>query len=268
MMRLLRGQFFKTGIFLLLLSMTACTVRKPKGALNGYSGDAYQIISNKCFQCHAGGNSEGDLSIIDNANTLISRGYIVPGDALNSTFYQKITTPEFGQRMPFGGPYLSQSDIDTIKTWIDGIPSSASSCKPHNLGTNPSFELDVKPLLNADYLGTDRRCSYCHARPTGTGLSKWLINKSSNSTPGASASVEYAQFFATSGCSSAGACAPTPGPMVIAGDPCNSTFYQRISQTSGPVSGWKQMPKFASKFMSDAQLGIIYTWILNGAPNN
>ena len=42
-----------------------------------------------------------------------------PGDPNNSYLIQKLEgTAAVGQRMPLGGPFLPQSDIDVIRQWI------------------------------------------------------------------------------------------------------------------------------------------------------
>ena len=45
---------------------------------------------------------------------------VSPNDADNSYIIQKLEgTQTVGARMPFGGPYLSQAQIDDIKGWIN-----------------------------------------------------------------------------------------------------------------------------------------------------
>jgi hypothetical protein len=45
---------------------------------------------------------------------------IVPGNAAVSNMYLKTTsTPPFGARMPFGGPYLSTAEQLLIRDWIN-----------------------------------------------------------------------------------------------------------------------------------------------------
>ena len=45
--------------------------------------------------------------------------YVVPGDALNSVFFQKLqASPACGQPMPFGGTFAG--DVNVIQDWING----------------------------------------------------------------------------------------------------------------------------------------------------
>jgi len=45
---------------------------------------------------------------------------VAPGDPDHSYLVQKIEGAAgiSGARMPFGGPFLAQSDIDLVRTWI------------------------------------------------------------------------------------------------------------------------------------------------------
>lgn len=54
---------------------------------------------------------------------------VVPGNPDGSGLVDKIEpSPQFGSRMPQGGPFLSQSDINLIRTWIaegaNSVPAS------------------------------------------------------------------------------------------------------------------------------------------------
>jgi hypothetical protein len=51
---------------------------------------------------------------------------VVPGSSAKSLMYHKVAgTQDCGVRMPYGGPYLDQANIDLIRTWIDeGAPNN------------------------------------------------------------------------------------------------------------------------------------------------
>ena len=99
-----------------------------------YSTQIQPIFSANCTNCH--GNSGGlnlseDVSY-DNLVNVTSQNYspslrVNPGSAANSVLWNKVLGSGNGNQMPQGGPYLSQSDIDLIETWI-------------NEGANPSDE--------------------------------------------------------------------------------------------------------------------------------
>ena len=73
-----------------------------------------------CTGCH-GGN--GGL-YVGTVGQLLAGGLhgpaIVSGNAAGSVLIQKLSaTPPFGSRMPLGGPYLADSTIAVIRTWIN-----------------------------------------------------------------------------------------------------------------------------------------------------
>lgn len=123
----------------------------PVGPVS-FSKDIQPIFDARCVSCHSPGgmadqvmhlvpehsydalvpsdeNHEGGME--GNGELLEGNGEhrdmdhgarVVPGDSANSYLYQKVSMdspPEGGARMPFGGPPLSQSQIDLIKSWID-----------------------------------------------------------------------------------------------------------------------------------------------------
>jgi hypothetical protein len=82
-----------------------------------------------CFFCHGPGfppdfEAQTALAIIDvNSGTGFECGtsysYVARGDLANSLIYQKISaTPPCGERMPYGGPYLSEQRIGRVARWI------------------------------------------------------------------------------------------------------------------------------------------------------
>lgn len=89
-----------------------------------------QIISPVCLSCH--GPGEGGLvmgqtttsfrtATVGQASSCGSQAYIVAGDADASYLVKKIEGQAgiCGARMPFGGPYLSPTQINLIRDWID-----------------------------------------------------------------------------------------------------------------------------------------------------
>ena len=73
-----------------------------------------------CTGCH-GGTSGLTVTSVTSLLTGGAHGpAVVPGDAANSILYKKINAaPPFGVRMPEGGPYLPDSTIAAIATWIN-----------------------------------------------------------------------------------------------------------------------------------------------------
>jgi hypothetical protein len=78
------------------------------------------FINYGCDGCH-GGNGGLDVQTV----TQLLRGGIhgpavVSGKADSSLVVKKLSvSPPFGDRMPRGGPYLADSTIQILKTWIN-----------------------------------------------------------------------------------------------------------------------------------------------------
>lgn len=92
-----------------------------------------------CTECHTGGSAPQGLRLEEG----VSYGMLVnvastevpsllrvdPGDPDDSYLIQKLEgTAAVGDRMPLGGPYLPQADIDVIRQWItDGASETAKA---------------------------------------------------------------------------------------------------------------------------------------------
>ena len=94
-----------------------------------FSTDVQPIIQTAgCLAagCHGGSSVSGGMNLgsATYAQVLAASGthgkIVMAGDASSSNMYLKVTdTPPFGARMPFGGPYLSTTQINLIRDWID-----------------------------------------------------------------------------------------------------------------------------------------------------
>lgn len=73
-----------------------------------------------CTGCHGG---SGGLSVGTVAQILTGGSHgpaVIPGDANNSILIRKLgSTPPFGGRMPQGGPFLPDTTVAVISTWIN-----------------------------------------------------------------------------------------------------------------------------------------------------
>jgi hypothetical protein len=78
------------------------------------------LQSRGCTGCHGG---SGGLTVSSVASLLTGGNHgaaIVAGQADNSNLIKKLSAPPpFGSRMPLGGPYLADSTIAVIRTWIN-----------------------------------------------------------------------------------------------------------------------------------------------------
>lgn len=88
-----------------------------------YESEIQPIFSSNCISCHGGQNGV-TLSSYDAVMNSVGSQYgtniVTPGQPNNSPIVDKIEpNPQFGVRMPQGGPYLSNEQIDLIRTWIE-----------------------------------------------------------------------------------------------------------------------------------------------------
>lgn len=93
------------------------------------------IFNNHCIACHSGSNPPQGQNLSDDSayvhivnvssreNSSLKR--ILPFDPNNSYLVRKIQgTGISGGRMPLGGPYLTQTQIDSVRSWVtQGAPA-------------------------------------------------------------------------------------------------------------------------------------------------
>src|SRR5205085_11813610 len=98
-----------------------------------YNRQVHAILAAKCIVCHSQEKRSGGLSLAtyqDVLNGGRSGAALRPGNGASSLILQRIMgAPE--PRMPVGGPALSESEISTIRAWIDqgarATPTSAAA---------------------------------------------------------------------------------------------------------------------------------------------
>jgi hypothetical protein len=90
-----------------------------------------QILTPRCTACHSGSAAEAGLNLsagsayaaLVNVPSSQRSGAtrVVPGNADGSYLIQKLRGDGgiVGVRMPMGGPFLSTSEIDVIRQWIN-----------------------------------------------------------------------------------------------------------------------------------------------------
>jgi hypothetical protein len=78
------------------------------------------FLVNNCINCHGGGVGLYVGTVAQLQQGGVHGPAIVPGNADSSLLVQKLSpSPPFGERMPQYGPYLSDSLVNIIRTWID-----------------------------------------------------------------------------------------------------------------------------------------------------
>lgn len=97
-----------------------------------YEDDIQPIFDQYCTSCH-GSSSGVDLSNYEAVMNSVGNQYqteiVEPGSPDESPLVDKIEPqPQFGSRMPQGGPFLSSEEIELIRTWIsEGANEMATS---------------------------------------------------------------------------------------------------------------------------------------------
>jgi mono/diheme cytochrome c family protein len=87
-----------------------------------YNDDIQPIFTSRCIACH-GGTSGVTLSsyaaVMNSVGDQYGRAVVVPNQPDDSPIIDKIgLNPQYGDRMPQGGPYLSDAQIELIRQWI------------------------------------------------------------------------------------------------------------------------------------------------------
>lgn len=118
------------GMF--LDSMATCTILDDDAP--SFATDIQPLLLARCAitGCHGGSSAEGGLNLGSATYHAVfhasgSHGAaVVPGSAAASSLYFKTTSsPQFGSRMPPGGPYISTSDLNKLRDWINaGAPDN------------------------------------------------------------------------------------------------------------------------------------------------
>jgi hypothetical protein len=93
----------------------------PAGSTISFSQHVVPILQRHgCTGCHGG---SGGLTVTSVASLLAGGAHgaaVVAGQGSNSNLIKKLLAPPpFGSRMPQGGPYLPDSTITVLRTWID-----------------------------------------------------------------------------------------------------------------------------------------------------
>jgi hypothetical protein len=99
-------------------------VSKPPAPSITFEQQVLPLIENRCVKCHSGSDPAGKLDVRTRA-ALIKGGSqgssVVPGEPAKSSLYNRIKN---GQ-MPLGGPPMTASEAELIRTWIEaGAPAA------------------------------------------------------------------------------------------------------------------------------------------------
>ena len=120
----LKRRLLTAGLLLLSLNFTNCLQTENSSSVDTtITGSpeflaARTVLVNNCINCHIG----HDFHLLYEED-FIERGYVEPGDFLNSPIYYRLEGSlgsEGPKNMPEGGT-LSASDIQTIQVWLETL---------------------------------------------------------------------------------------------------------------------------------------------------
>ncbi len=105
--------------------------------------DAYAIFEQSCLICHGPDGAFKAILLIEHNALTTDNGPVVPGNPETSRLYKRLLG-EGGQLMPLGGPPLPDSQIETVKNWIQaGAPDWAAPPTTNGQFISPSEILNT-----------------------------------------------------------------------------------------------------------------------------
>jgi hypothetical protein len=152
------------GLVTALVALTTgCTKREVKSSSSSSTlpSEVSSILSS-CSKCHSGASAPAGFNFVTDVNAMISAGLINPGNPEESVLYQKLSaSPPYGSRMPFGGPYLSETEIQNISDWIGTLASTDEVAI-----TTPSNGTFIDSSNNSAIFGVSGSCNVANATIT------------------------------------------------------------------------------------------------------
>ena len=117
-----KQQYRLAFICMLILTLSSPAV----SAQQQIAEDAYAIFEQSCLICHGPEGAFKETLLIEHNALVKENGSVVPGNPEASRLYKRLLG-EGGQLMPLGGPPLPDSQIETVKNWIQaGAPDWAA----------------------------------------------------------------------------------------------------------------------------------------------
>ncbi len=110
----------KLIIVLVFCSLWSCNQSSEK---IDFSSQVKPILNNNCITCHGGVKKSGNFSLLFKeeafAVTESGKSAIIPGDAKNSSFIQRLHEEDPELRMPYEKPKLTDEEIELLTKWVD-----------------------------------------------------------------------------------------------------------------------------------------------------
>jgi hypothetical protein len=238
-----------------------------------FASDVQPILQRACILCHNATLAQGGLSLASRAAALkggLSGPSIAPGDAAGSLLVKRLSLVPMGlPRMPMGMPPLPDTDVATLRAWIDAgaaWPEEAAAAKPAQA---PAAKL-AQPVAAAK-AAKPTQAPAAAAKPAA-GAGKPAVNTGAvpdflkdiqpilqaNCTRchGPELQRSSLRLDSRSGALRGG----LSGPVIVAGQGDASPIVQRLAGRITP-----RMP-FEGPPLSEADIARIKAWIDAGAP--
>ncbi|MBV8810675.1 MAG: DUF1549 domain-containing protein, partial [Acidobacteriaceae bacterium] len=116
-----------------------------------FATEVRPIFASRCYGCHGPEVQQNGLRLDSLAAALKGSDFgpvVVPGKSNNSRLIRRLLAQERPQ-MPYGGPPLSSSQIDTIRKWIDAGAPGPDASIPIAATKPPKHWAYVKPVRPA-----------------------------------------------------------------------------------------------------------------------
>jgi mono/diheme cytochrome c family protein len=232
-----------------------------------YTAQVEPIFKSKCLTCHSSAAKQGGL-ILETYDTLLKGGkdgpVVIPGRSGECRLVLMLEG-KIQPRMPFGADALPDSDIATIKAWIDAGASGPApgevSRQEGEKGQEPVSQFAPLPPSPVK-AGTEAK----DGRTTGKAIDfsreiRPILSDKCFACHGPDAQARQANLRLDT---REGAFADRGGYRVIVpGNSAASKLYQKISARDQSV---RMPPVTSGRTLTPAQVELIRRWIDQGAP--
>jgi hypothetical protein len=123
----------RENVLILGCLWAAALSAQPRAPRVDFNTQVHPVIAARCFSCHSQEKRSGGLSLATYEDVLAggrSGAVVRPGNSKDSLLVHRIAG-DTQPRMPVGGPPLTDSEIATIRAWIDegarATPASAAA---------------------------------------------------------------------------------------------------------------------------------------------
>jgi mono/diheme cytochrome c family protein len=201
------------------------------------------LLAERCVVCHSGGTAAAGLQLDTLQGVLQGshkRKVVLSGDPAASELIRRLRGSS-QPRMPLTGPpFLSDAEIDMFEKWIaGGLSAGTATATPRPPAAQAGRPAAGEPVTYAHVAPLfARHCARCH---TENGLM--------GAAPEAYRLTSHADTLS-----------PAERARVVPGRPEASELLRRIKGHARP-----RMPLDGPPYLSDADIQLVETWIVQGA---